>query len=62
MDESKIGLPFEIIELASNTVYTTWKDYYDLNAGAIILNNFIVIIDSLSYPRQAKDFREKIEK
>ena len=62
MDESKIGLPFEIKELAPNTVYITWKDYYDLNAGAIILNNFIVVVDSLSYPRQAKDFREKIEK
>ncbi|NPD89289.1 MAG: MBL fold metallo-hydrolase [Asgard group archaeon] len=61
MNESKIGIPFEIKELAPNTVYTTWKDYYNLNAGAIILNNYIVIIDSLSYPRQAMDFRKRIE-
>jgi cyclase len=61
MIETKLGLPFEIKELGKHTIYTTWNDYYFLNAGAIILNNFIVVIDSLTYPKQALDFREKIE-
>ena len=61
MSELELGFPFEIKKLSPKTVYTTWEDYYKLNAGAIILNNFIVIIDSLTYPRQAKDFRRKIE-
>jgi cyclase len=61
MKESELGIPFEIKELTSNSIYATWEGYYKTNAGAIILRNFIVVIDSFQYPSQAKDFRNKIE-
>ncbi|MFX0038331.1 MAG: MBL fold metallo-hydrolase [Promethearchaeota archaeon] len=57
---SKI-LPIELEEVTSRTQLVNFKDYFNLNAGAIILNNFIIVIDTLMYPRQAKTFKEKLE-
>ncbi len=55
-------LPVELKEVTPHTIIVNFKDYFDLNAGAIILSNFIIVIDTLMYPRQAKQFREKLEK
>jgi glyoxylase-like metal-dependent hydrolase (beta-lactamase superfamily II) len=57
---SKI-LPIELEEVTPRTQLVNFKDYFNLNAGAIILNNFIIVIDTLMYPRQAKAFKEKLE-
>ncbi len=54
--------PIELKEVTPRTILVNFKEYFDLNAGAIILNNFIIVIDTLMYPRQAKEFREKLEK
>ncbi|MFX0004244.1 MAG: MBL fold metallo-hydrolase [Candidatus Hermodarchaeota archaeon] len=54
-------VPIELEEVTPRTLLVNFKDYFDLNAGAIILNNFIIVIDTLMYPRQAKMFREKLE-
>ncbi len=53
--------PIELKEVTPRTILVKFKEYFDLNAGAIILNNFIIVIDTLMYPRQAKEFREKLE-
>lgn len=53
------NLSIEIKEVSSRTVIAISDD---VNAGAVALKNFIVVIDPLMYPRQAKKFREKLEK
>jgi len=53
--------PIELKEVTPHTILVNFKEYFDLNAGAIILNNFIIVIDTLMYSRQAKEFREKLE-
>jgi len=55
-------LSIKLEEVTPRTIIVNFKDYFDLNAGAIILNNFIIVIDTLMYPRQAKEFKEKLEK
>jgi glyoxylase-like metal-dependent hydrolase (beta-lactamase superfamily II) len=53
--------PIEFKEVTPHTILVNFKDYFNLNAGAIILNNFIIVIDTLMYPVQAKGFRERLE-
>ncbi|MFX0033498.1 MAG: MBL fold metallo-hydrolase [Candidatus Hermodarchaeota archaeon] len=62
MSERTINLVFEFKEVSSHTVIANYRDYFNLNAGAIILNNYILVIDTLIYPRQAKEFRNELEK
>lgn len=62
MNESGIDLRFELIEISSRVLIANFKDYFDVNASAIIMNNFIIVIDTLLFPRQSKEFREKLEK
>ncbi|MFX1529438.1 MAG: MBL fold metallo-hydrolase [Promethearchaeota archaeon] len=62
MSKKAVNLTFECKEVSPHTVIANYKDYFNLNAGAIILNNFILVIDTLIYPRQAKEFRKKLEK
>ena len=52
----------EFKEVTPHTILTNYKEYFDLNAAAVILNSLIIVIDTLVYPRQAEEFREKIEK
>ncbi len=61
MNKTTTLLPIELKEVTPHTVVANFEDYFDLNAGAIILKNFIIVIDTLMYPSQAKDFRERIE-
>ena len=57
---NKHAVVFE--EVTPHTMRANHKDYYDLNAGAIALDNFIIVVDPLMYPRHAKTFRTTIEK
>ena len=61
MNKLATRFPIEFKEVTPRTVLVNFKDYFDLNAGVIILNNFIIVIDTLMYPIQAKQFREKLE-
>jgi len=62
MSSSKNIIPIKFKEVTSRTAIANWYDYYDVNAGAIVLNTGIVVIDSLMYPIQAKQFKEALEK
>ncbi len=62
MNKKPINISIELKEVSPHTIIANYKDYFDLNAGAIILNNFIIVIDPLVYPKQAKEFRQKLEK
>lgn len=55
MNESGIDLRFELIEISSRVLIANFKDYFDVNASAIIMNNFIIVIDTLLFPRQSKE-------
>jgi len=55
------NIDFDIIEVTPRTIQANYKPYYSVNAGAIALNDFIIIIDTLIYPRQAKRLREHVE-
>ncbi|MHA1111416.1 MAG: MBL fold metallo-hydrolase [Promethearchaeota archaeon] len=50
-----------IKEIASRSIVAFYKEYFELNAGAIILDNFIIVIDTLLYPSQAKEIRTYLE-
>ncbi|MFX1498112.1 MAG: MBL fold metallo-hydrolase [Promethearchaeota archaeon] len=62
MNNKNINLSFEFQEITPHTIIANYKDCFKLNAGAVILNNFILVIDTLLYPRQSKEFRKKLEK
>jgi len=62
MNETGIDLSFEFIEITPRVVIANYKEYFDVNASAIILNNFIIVIDTLLFPRQSREFREQLEK
>ena len=49
----------EIKEVSSRTSIAVSEA---VNASAVALKNFIVVIDPLMYPSQAKEFREHLEK
>jgi len=57
MAKTTINISIELKEVTPHTMVANYKDYFDLNASAIALNNFIIVIDALVYPRQAKEFR-----
>lgn len=61
MTNIEAEIAIEIIEVSSRVIIANFKEYFDVNASAIVLNNFIIVIDTLFYPRQAKEFREKLE-
>ncbi len=61
MANSDKALKIDIEEITSRTVRINHKDYYDVNAGAIILDSFIIVIDTLQYPKQTQEFREALE-
>ena len=46
------------IEIKEVTPRTTIVTSEAANAGAVALNNFIVVIDPLMYPSQSKKYRE----
>jgi cyclase len=56
-----LTIDFRIVEVTPRTVVANYQDYYSVNAGAIALDDFIIMIDALIYPRQAKMFREHVE-
>ncbi|UCC19505.1 MAG: MBL fold metallo-hydrolase [Promethearchaeota archaeon] len=61
MNDIKIP-PIELKEVSTHTIVVNYNDYFDLNAGAVILNHFIIVIDTLFYPKQAEEFRKKLER
>lgn len=61
MSKKPVNLTFEFNQVSKHTVIANYKEYFNLNAGAIILKNYILVIDTLIYPRQAKEFRDKLE-
>ncbi len=58
---SSIYEPVTFTPYSSRVVYINDKDRWDLNAAAVILDNFIVVIDPMMYPNQARAFRNQIE-
>lgn len=62
MSKKNVNLYFKFQETTPHTIIANYKDYFNLNAGAVILNNFILVIDTLLYPRQSKELRKKLEK
>ncbi len=48
-------------KITPSTVVASYKDYFELNAGAIILDTYIIVIDTLLYPSQAREFRHYLE-
>ncbi len=55
------NIEFKISEVSPRTVLACYEDYYSVNAGAIALDDFIIIIDTLVYPWQGKKLREHVE-
>jgi glyoxylase-like metal-dependent hydrolase (beta-lactamase superfamily II) len=50
-----------IKKITPRTVVAHYKDYFELNAGAFILDNFVIVIDTLLYPSQARKLRQYLE-
>lgn len=48
-------------KISPRVVVANHRAFYNLNAAAVVLNNFIVIIDTLYYPSQGRKLREHIE-
>lgn len=58
MNNKPINISIELKEVSPHAIIANYKDYFDLNAGAVILNNFIIVIDPLLFPRQDKELKE----
>jgi len=56
------SIDIEISDVTSRTVVASYEDFWSVNAGAIALDDFIIIIDTLLFPRQARMFREHVER
>ena len=54
-------IDFDINEPTARTVVATYKEFWNVNTGAVALDDFIIIIDALLFPRQSKMFREHVE-
>ena len=54
-------IDYEILEPAPRTVVATYEPFWSVNAGAVALDDFIIVIDTLLFPRQSKRFREYVE-
>ncbi|MFX1369227.1 MAG: hypothetical protein ACFFAY_11550, partial [Promethearchaeota archaeon] len=61
MNELPANLRFDLIQPTPRVVVATYKDHFSVNAAAIILDNFIIAIDTLCYPAQGEAFRERVE-
>ncbi|MGY5879656.1 MAG: MBL fold metallo-hydrolase [Candidatus Thorarchaeota archaeon] len=61
MTDTVTTTEIEINELSSRIVIAHYREFYKLNAAAVVLNNFIVVIDPLYYPSQGRKFREFLE-
>ncbi len=61
MHESPSENDIELIDVTDRLTLARYSDFMDLNSVAIALNNFIVIIDGLYYPRQSREFRSYVE-
>ncbi|MFW9844881.1 MAG: MBL fold metallo-hydrolase [Candidatus Thorarchaeota archaeon] len=51
----------KIREITSRVTLAYYEEFYKLNAAAIALDNFIVVVDALYYPSQGSKFREYLE-
>ncbi|MFX1603814.1 MAG: MBL fold metallo-hydrolase [Promethearchaeota archaeon] len=54
-------IDFAIEEVSPRAVAASYESYFSVKAGAVALEDFIVVIDTLLYPRQAKKLRAEIE-
>jgi len=54
-------IEFEFIEVTNRIAVAQFKGLMDVNAAAIALDNFIVVIDTLYYPVQSREFRNRVE-
>jgi len=58
-DDTDTSISFN--RITPNVIVANYKSFYNLNAAAVALNNFIIVIDPLYYPSQGKRFRKHIE-
>lgn len=54
-------IDFTTQEVSPRTIVANYSSYYNVNAGAVALDDFIIVIDTLVYPRQARKLREELE-
>jgi len=54
-------IDFTVEEVSPHAVAASYESYFGVKAGAVALDDFIVVIDTLLYPRQAATFRAEIE-
>ncbi|MHA2602862.1 MAG: MBL fold metallo-hydrolase [Candidatus Thorarchaeota archaeon SMTZ1-83] len=54
-------IDFSVEEVSPRAVAANYESYFGVKAGAVALYDFIVVIDTLLYPRQAKKLREELE-
>ncbi len=54
-------IDFTVEEVSPHAVAASYESYFGVKAGAVALHDFIVVIDTLLYPRQAATFRAEIE-
>jgi len=61
MDKLPTQLEFGFLEVTPRVVIANCKGCFGVNSAAIVLNNFIIFVDSLYYPPQGKAFRKRVE-
>jgi glyoxylase-like metal-dependent hydrolase (beta-lactamase superfamily II) len=52
----------EIKNITDRVTIAQYSEFYNVNAVSIALENFIVAVDSLLFPSQARKFREAVER
>jgi len=61
MTDTVTTTEIKISEVSPRVTLAHYQEFFKLNAAAIALNNFIVVIDPMYYPSQGKKFREYLE-
>ena len=62
MTDAVTTTEIEIQEVSSRVTLAHYEEFFKLNAAAVALDNFIVVIDPMYYPSQGRKFRKYLEK
>ena len=61
MTQPKVNLNITIDKVSSRVLVANYPDYFSLNSAAVVLDSFIVVVDTLYYPSQGRRFHEYLE-
>ena len=61
MTDTVTTTDIKISEVTPRVTLAYYEEFYKLNAAAVALDNFIVVIDPMYYPSQGRIFREFLE-